>query len=118
MHRFPSNKSAGRVLARLAVGAPLIATGSGPFPSADGVNGHPAILSSGGNNPANVIRLDPQRPLTEQGYAPRRGTDLRLDGAADRGYRRNGNGDVRHLRPFRFSFACRNLRRARANFQN
>jgi hypothetical protein len=73
-------------------------SGGGPFPSANGADGHAAVLSSGGNDRATVIRLDPQRLLTEQRYPPRRGTDLRIDGAADRGCRRNGNGEVQQLR--------------------
>jgi hypothetical protein len=60
------------------------------------------MASSGSNDPANVIRLDPQRPLTEQRHPPWRDADLRIDGAANHGPRRNDNGEVRHLRSFRF----------------
>jgi hypothetical protein len=36
-----------------------------------GADGHSAVLSSGSNDPTNVIRLDPQRLLTEQRHPPR-----------------------------------------------
>jgi hypothetical protein len=73
-------------------------TGSGPSPSADRADGHSAVLSSGSNEPTNVIWLDPQRFLTEQRHPPRGGADLRIDGAANHGPRRNSDDDVWQLR--------------------
>jgi hypothetical protein len=46
--------------------APPYRASSGPSSSAKGADGHSAVLSGDSNDPANVVRLNPQRLLTEQ----------------------------------------------------
>ena len=59
--------------------------------------GRLAAFGGGGNDRTQLIRLDPQSPLSDQRHAGRRVADCRVDGLTERSMGRDGKGDVQVL---------------------